>query len=183
MTWALIAAAAFVVMEPVTYLVHRFVMHGIGWVLHRSHHEETGRRLEANDAFPVMFAGTTILALVAGITLPEVAWLVPTGIGVTAYGAAYGFVHDVYIHGRLGRLPFRPRPLEHLKAAHRIHHLFGEEPYGMLAPVVPERLRRRVAALDAATSELSAGSGPTSIRPATANLTSVGTRARVAKTS
>ena len=33
-----VVVAAFVAMEPITYLVHRFVFHGVGMFLHRSHH-------------------------------------------------------------------------------------------------------------------------------------------------
>ena len=60
-------------------------------------------------------------------------------MGVTAYGAAYATVHDLYIHGRFVRLP-TIRPLEHLRHAHALHHRFGGEPYGMLCPIVPREL-------------------------------------------
>jgi beta-carotene 3-hydroxylase len=136
-------AAAFVAMEAVSYLAHRFVMHGPGMGLHRSHHRWASvSRFEANDLFPVSFAAVTILGMTAGTTLPSVHLLFTVGVGVTLYGAAYAFVHDVYIHARLGQLP--PVPvLEWLKASHHIHHLFGGEPFGMLFPIVPRRLRER----------------------------------------
>lgn len=133
---------SFVAMEAVSYLAHRFVMHGPGMGLHRSHHRREHSRFEANDLFPVSFAAVTILAMAAGTTLPELEILFRVGIGVTLYGAAYAFVHDVYIHARLGQLP-EVAPLEWLKGAHEIHHRFGGEPYGMLFPVVPRRLRER----------------------------------------
>ncbi len=114
--------------------------------LHRSHHRRTASRFEANDLFPVTFAGTTILAMAAGVSLPSLHLLYVVGVGVTAYGAAYAFVHDIYIHARLGRLP-QMALFEWLKESHRIHHLFGGEPYGMLLPVVPGRLRQRAAAM------------------------------------
>jgi beta-carotene 3-hydroxylase len=136
---------AFIVMEPVTYAAHRWVMHGLGWVLHRSHHRVRRQGWEANDGFPVLFAALTIAAMAAALRIHSLHLLLPIGVGVTAYGAAYAFVHDVYIHGRLGRLPVW-RPLERLKAAHHIHHRFGGEPYGMLCPVVPRHLRDRTAA-------------------------------------
>lgn len=139
---AVIIAVSFVVMEPVTYLAHRFVMHGVGWVLHRSHHLPAGSGFEANDAFPVIFAGITILAMAAGATLPAVHPVEVAGVGVTLYGLAYMFVHDVYIHARMGRLPHNGL-LERLREAHAIHHLYGGEPYGMLVPIVPRRLRER----------------------------------------
>jgi beta-carotene 3-hydroxylase len=135
---------AFVVMEPFTYVAHRWIMHGFGRVWHLSHHRPSTGGLEANDLFPVVFAAITILGMAAGVSLPSVHLLLGAGIGVTAYGAAYLFVHDVYIHARLGTLPLLA-PLERLKQAHRIHHLYGGEPYGMLAPLVPAELRQRAA--------------------------------------
>ncbi|HET9442806.1 MAG TPA: sterol desaturase family protein, partial [Acidimicrobiales bacterium] len=138
----LLAAAAFVVMEPVSYLSHRFVMHRFGMAWHRSHHVPTEGPFEANDLFPVCFSVVTMMAMTAAVTLPSLRPLLWVGIGSTAYGAAYLFVHEVYIHARAGRLP-RLRGLEHLKEAHRVHHLFGGEPYGMLVPVVPRALRER----------------------------------------
>ena len=162
MIW--IVVAAFVAMEAVSYLAHRFVMHGPGMGLHRSHHKRTGAtsRFEANDLFPVTFAAVTILAMTAGTTLPSLAVLVPVGVGVTLYGAAYAFVHDVYIHQRLGSWVPRVGLLEWLRSSHEIHHLFGGEPYGMLLPIVPQRLRERAATL---------------------TLRQVGTEARLEKTS
>jgi beta-carotene 3-hydroxylase len=136
-----VALAAFVLMEAFTYLAHRLVMHGLGWVLHRSHHEWTAGRVEANDTFPVVFGGLTLGAMAIGYQVP-LDLLVAGTAGVSAYGCAYAFVHDVYIHGRLGRLP-RVALLERLRRAHALHHLFGGEPYGMLLPIVSRRLRER----------------------------------------
>lgn len=145
--------AGFVVMEPVTYAVHRWVMHGPGLVLHRSHHAPMVRRVEANDAFPVIFAAIVGSLMGVGFNVDGWSRLVWVGVGVTLYGAAYAFVHDVYIHGRLrvfrrrGPTSDRPMPgLQTLAAAHRLHHRFGGEPYGMLLPVIPSALRARAAA-------------------------------------
>ena len=139
-----IVVVAFVLMEGVTYLAHRFVMHGAGIVLHQSHHESRQGGFEANDLYPVIFASITIMAMALGASLPSLHLFLIVGIGVTAYGAAYLFVHDIYIHSRLGRLP-RIGVVERLKRAHAIHHLYGGEPYGMLFPVVPAELRARAA--------------------------------------
>jgi len=145
-----LAAAAFGAMEPITAATHRFVMHGPGMALHRSHHRRHHGRWERNDAFPVMFAGLVCIALWLGFHEPQLGDLVPIGLGITAYGAAYALVHDVYIHHRLRWFRERHVPgLEHLAAAHELHHRFGGPPYGMLLPVVPRRLRsgQRVAAV------------------------------------
>jgi beta-carotene 3-hydroxylase len=144
-TGVLVAALAFVAMEPITALVHRFVMHGIGLGLHRSHHRpvrpgESPRRWEANDAFPVMFAAIVMIGFAIGFNVAGLDVLVPIGVGVTVYGAAYALVHDVYIHGRLPLFAERTVPgLERLAAAHRIHHRHDGAPYGMLVPVVARR--------------------------------------------
>ena len=146
-TFLAVAVVAFVIMEPVTYLAHRFVFHGVGMFLHRSHHRRWAsgrveRFVEANDVFPVIFASVTIVALAVGFNVDGWSVLVPVCVGVTAYGSAYAFVHDVYIHGRLG--PRRARPaLDRLAVAHDLHHRYGGEPYGMLLPIVPAALRRR----------------------------------------
>ena len=42
-----LAVVAFAAMEPVTAATHRFVMHGVGMALHRSHHRRTHRGWEA----------------------------------------------------------------------------------------------------------------------------------------
>lgn len=143
-TTVILAAAAFVAMEPVTAATHRWVMHGIGERLHRSHHRMHTDRWEANDAYPVMFAAVVCLGLFVGFNQPGWAALVPVGVGVTLYGAAYATVHDVYIHGRIRVFgDRRVAVLDRLAAAHRVHHLYNGAPYGMLLPVVPRALRER----------------------------------------
>ena len=149
MTVVLVAVAALVLMEPVTALIHRFVMHGFAMGWHRSHHEPPRRVLEANDLFPVVFAATTIVLLAIGVYVPGApSLLVPIGIGVTAYGAAYLLVHDVVIHRRLAFVPLPDALLKQWREAHNVHHLFAGAPYGFLAPVVPRALRRRAAERD-----------------------------------
>jgi len=158
----LVVLGAFVGMEAVSYLAHRFLMHGPGMGWHRSHHVQTEGPFEKNDLYPLTASSVAISAFALGTWGPQVRPLVLVGAGMTLYGLSYLFVHEVYIHGRLGsgRLgsptvrpgapaaPPRgvPRVLERLKDAHRIHHLFGGEPYGMLLPIVPRALRERAAA-------------------------------------
>ena len=144
---------AFVVMEPVTYLAHRYVMHGLGRRLHRSHHRRWPSRapdepfLEANDAFPAVFAGVAMLAMAVGFNVDGLTVLLPVTVGVTLYGLAYALVHDGYIHRRFPA-PRRSALLDRLAAAHELHHRFGGEPYGMLVPIVPASVRARAAAAE-----------------------------------
>ena len=156
-----VVAVSFVLMEPVTALTHRFMMHGLGAALHHSHHrnaaasigrvvdrDATGTDMggqygthgfEANDAFPVMFAALVLGGMAIGFNLDGWTVLVPIGVGVTAYGVCYALVHDVYIHRRVGRHHTIGRHvpgLHHLAAAHRVHHDRNGAPYGMLLPVI-----------------------------------------------
>lgn len=142
---ALVVLGAFLVMEPATYAAHRWVMHGFGRLLHDSHHRPETGLFELNDLYPVMFASVTIMAMAAGSSFPSLRPMLVVGIGVTAYGMAYMFVHDVYIHRRLPFFRSRWAVGDKLAQAHRIHHLYGGEPYGMLLPIVPRALRARSA--------------------------------------
>jgi len=134
----LAAIASAIAMEPAVAAVHRRVMHGRGWVWHRSHHRRRGRGLEANDLFPVVFAAATIAAIAVGAAIARLSVLMWIGAGVTAYGVAYIVVHDLYIHERLGRLPGAGlRYIRWVADAHGVHHRSGRGPYGFLLPRVP----------------------------------------------
>jgi beta-carotene 3-hydroxylase len=139
-----IVILAFVLMEPFTYCAHRWVMHGLAKALHESHHRNAARALptllEANDVFPVILAAGVNILLSLGFNQPSLGALVPTCVGITAYGFAYFLVHDVYIHQRLRLFGNRRvAVLEHLAAAHRRHHQFNGEPFGMLLPLTGQR--------------------------------------------
>src|SRR4051812_43576370 len=162
-----LAVAAFVLMEPVSYAVHRWVMHGTAMRLHRSHHRRTHDGYEANDLFPVAFAALVGIGLFVGFNVPGFGALVPIGIGITAYGAAYALVHDLYIHRRFGAALGRRPLLDRLDDAHRQHHRFGGEPYGMLLPLRvqrgppgPARQRPRTAAPPRPRGAAAPGAGP-----------------------
>lgn len=146
MTDVLLALLALVVMEPVTALTHRVVFHGRGMGWHRSHHEPPRTLFEANDLFPVVFAIATIILLAIGVWVGGGDVLVPIGVGITAYGAAYLVVHDVVIHRRVPWIRLPDRLGARLRAAHNVHHLFGREPFGFLVPVVPAALAERARA-------------------------------------
>ncbi|HVE45177.1 MAG TPA: sterol desaturase family protein [Acidimicrobiales bacterium] len=141
----LIVLVSLVSMEAVSYLTHRFVMHGFGIGLHKSHHQPSDGGFELNDLYPLMFSSVAIMAFAAGTFLPSLRPLVLVGAGVTLYGVSYLFVHEIYIHRRVALIRGQHRLLEWLKSSHRIHHLYGGEPYGMLLPLVPRELRERAA--------------------------------------
>jgi beta-carotene 3-hydroxylase len=137
-----IALVAFVVTEAFAALAHRAVMHGRGWGWHSSHHQPRRGRVERNDLDPVVFAAITIAALAIGVNVDGLAWLVPIGVGVTAYGAAYLLVHDVMVHERAGAHPRLQRAGHYWLHAHHVHHRTGGAPYGFLLPIVPKERQR-----------------------------------------
>jgi beta-carotene 3-hydroxylase len=137
----LIFVSSFALMELVSYLAHRYIYHGIGWKLHKSHHEPRKGMFEWNDIFPMTFAAITMILLLYALAEPGRSELAAAGFGVMAYGLVYFFVHDLYIHRRARWLKLRIPFLQRLKQAHAIHHRYGGEPYGLLIVISPERLR------------------------------------------
>jgi beta-carotene 3-hydroxylase len=133
---ALLAIGAFVAMEGVSYATHRWVMHGPGMGWHRSHHLPPAGRVERNDLFPLCFSAVGVALFALASFGPQIRPLFWVGVGVTAYGALYLFVHEVCIHRRLPVPVPSGRRATFLRDAHRVHHATGGEPYGMLLPVV-----------------------------------------------
>ena len=149
MATILLVLVPFLVMEPVAYLGHRFVMHGFGAGWHVGHHRTRRSTFEANDLYPVVMAAATILAFGLGASVGRLAALTPVAIGVTLYGLAYLYVHDIAIHRRIRWIPVPDvAVVRHLREAHRIHHLWGAEPYGFLCPIVPADLWDRARAVE-----------------------------------
>lgn len=135
MTAAVLAVGAFVAMEGVSYALHRWVMHGPGMAWHRSHHLPPTGRFERNDRFPACFSLLGFALFALGAWGPGLGWCTWVGLGVTAYGLVYLFVHEVHIHRRVPVALPRLRYLEWLREAHAQHHRRSGEPYGMLLPL------------------------------------------------
>lgn len=146
-----IGVLSFVAMEGVSYVTHRWVMHGLGMVWHRSHHSPSTTRLEANDLFPVVFSVIGFGMFLAASMLGSTPLFWAAG-GVTAYGLAYSFVHEVFIHRRVNVNVRDRRYLVWMRDSHQIHHSLGGEPYGMLFPVVSEARRAEAARREARRS-------------------------------
>lgn len=118
-----IVLATFVAMEGVAWFTHKYVMHGLCWFLHRDHHQKDHHGFfERNDFFFLIFAipGIICLALGSLFNVPIVLWI---GIGITLYGMAYFFIHDIFIHQRFKVLRNTDnRYFKALRRAHKIHH-------------------------------------------------------------
>ncbi len=132
-----ILLGTFLIMEGITWLTHRFVMHGFLWYLHEDHHRKRPGFFEKNDAFFVIFAVPSMLMIFYGTYTASLWYLQPIGFGIMAYGAAYFIVHDVIIHQRFKW--FSRSNSSYVRAirwAHKMHHKHLDrnqgESFGML---------------------------------------------------
>lgn len=127
----LLVLLSFSAMEVAAWAMHKYVLHGPLWVLHRSHHEPHDGQWERNDWVIVFYALLSGGACVAGGL-----WL-GVGLGIALYGTVYFLLHDVLIHRRLRWLG-KPvgRYLRAMDIAHKIHHATkgrdGARSFGML---------------------------------------------------
>jgi len=113
--------ATLIAMEGVGFLAHKYVMHGWGWFLHRSHHEEQLGAFETNDLYLLVLGAVAVGLIVLGNSgYDPLQWV---GAGVAAFGLIYILVHDGVVHRHW---PARPKPrnryLRRLYQAHLMHH-------------------------------------------------------------
>ena len=136
----------FIAMEGVTWLTHKYVMHGFLWVLHRDHHQVEPGLFEKNDLFFVIFAVPSMLLIYFG-TFDQVWWMQAIGFGVMLYGFAYFLVHDVIIHQRIKWFTRSNNTyVRAIRWAHKMHHKhldrFDGESFGML--YVARKYRQKI---------------------------------------
>jgi beta-carotene 3-hydroxylase len=110
-------------MEGATWMIHKYVMHGILWSLHRDHHDHPhGGEFERNDLFFFIFALPTVALFYFGVQ-NEMNFLFYTGLGIFLYGMAYFFVHDIFIHQRIKFIRNTQNAyLLAIRRAHKQHH-------------------------------------------------------------
>ncbi len=149
MLYVAIFLASVLAMEGIAWLMHRYLMHGPLWFLHKSHHRRREGRFELNDAFGLFFAVPSMILIALGVRGQPA--LLAIGLGMTAYGALYFFFHDMLVHRRV-KLPFVPKRgyLHRVVRAHLMHHRtttkHGAVSFGFIFAGDPEKLRRRLAA-------------------------------------
>lgn len=135
--YILITLIVFCTMEGITWLTHKYVMHGFGWYFHEDHHQPGYPHVfEKNDFFFVIFAIPSMLLFYFGVH-PALNYLFFIGLGILFYGIAYFLVHDVLIHRRFNWFTrTNNKYLKGLRRAHKMHHKhLGKEDgecFGML---------------------------------------------------
>jgi beta-carotene 3-hydroxylase len=146
--YILVLIATFLAMEIVTWLTHKYVMHGFLWYLHKDHHQVEPGFFEKNDTFFFIFAIPSMLMIYFGTFNQQ--WLLQAvGFGIMAYGFAYFMVHDVIIHQRIKWFTRTNNTyVRAIRWAHKMHHKhldrFQGESFGMLfvARKYWEKIRR-----------------------------------------
>lgn len=136
-----ITLSVFAFMEFIAWSLHKYVMHGFLWALHKDHHNKTPGFFERNDLFFLFFAIPSWLFMMFGI-MHGCDWKMWVGIGITLYGIAYFTVHEVIIHQRFKFLKnVKNIYFVGLRKAHKAHHKkLGKEDglcFGML--LVPRK--------------------------------------------
>ncbi len=141
-----IVIITYTLMEVVTWLTHKYIMHGFLWSLHADHHQPKYQdTFEKNDAFFLIGAIPSITLFYLGTT-PEPNYKLFIAIGILLYGITYFIVHDVLIHQRFKWFKKTNNSyLLGLRKAHKIHHKhLGKEDgecFGMLN--VPKKYFRK----------------------------------------
>ena len=134
----------FFFMEFMAWFTHKYVMHGILWVLHKDHHQKEPGFFEKNDSFFLIFAVPSWLLIMTGMMggYDIRVWI---GAGIALYGIAYFLVHDVFIHRRFNWLKHTDNAyFRAIRKAHKVHHKhLGKEKgecFGML--IIPIKYMR-----------------------------------------
>ncbi|MFD2513430.1 sterol desaturase family protein [Pontibacter locisalis] len=125
----------FVAMEAVAWFMHKYVLHGFLWFLHKSHHSHHKHAFELNDLFFAYYGTLAMLFFIFGSDPIDYRFWI--GAGITLYGVAYFVIHDVFIHRRLKIFGKSSNVyLKALNMAHKVHHKtqgkYGSESFGML---------------------------------------------------
>lgn len=122
-------------MEVISYVVHRWVFHGVLWEIHESHHKPHHGIFELNDVFSLFFAAVSIWLMVDGSDTIFASPGFGVGAGIALYGGLYFVIHDLFTHKRF--IPFSSdnKFMKLIRRAHQRHHQDvgkkGAEPYGL----------------------------------------------------
>jgi beta-carotene 3-hydroxylase len=119
----LIVIATFLFWEFVAWFTHKYIMHGILWTWHRSHHTVHDHSLERNDLFAVVFSLPSIAIFYYFSQVVYNPYMLAVGLGIFSYGLFYFVFHDIIVHQRIRWRPGKKsRYLKRMIHAHYVHH-------------------------------------------------------------
>ena len=115
-------AATFLFMEFVAWAVHKYIMHGFLWSLHKDHHVVNHEKIfQKNDYFFLIFAIPSIILIFWGYENLTIGFFIGTGIAF--YGLAYFLIHEIIIHRRLPPpSKTKSKYIKAIRKAHKVHH-------------------------------------------------------------
>jgi len=111
----------FAAMELAGWAIHKYLMHGPLWAIHKTHHQPSKSFFELNDLFSLVFGSVAVILIFLGVDEFDYRfWL---GVGISLYGMLYFILHDVWVHRRLKWFG-KPRNilLKGIFKAHQAHH-------------------------------------------------------------
>ena len=130
---SLIVIGTFLFWEFVAWFTHKYIMHGILWTWHKSHHSVHDHALEKNDWFAVVFSLPSIGLFYYASIVSYNPYLLAIGLGIFCYGAFYLIFHDVIVHQRIKWKPSkRSSYLQRMINAHSKHTKENCEAFGFL---------------------------------------------------
>ncbi|MAU36261.1 MAG: carotene hydroxylase [Flavobacteriales bacterium] len=114
--------ATFSFMEFVAWAVHKYIMHGFLWSIHKDHHVVNHENIfQKNDFFFLIFAIPSITLIFLGHENLTIGFFI--GIGIAFYGLAYFLIHEVIIHRRLPPpSKTKSKYIKAIRKAHKVHH-------------------------------------------------------------
>jgi beta-carotene 3-hydroxylase len=123
-----------VMMELVSWALHKYLFHGPLWFIHKTHHQQRHGFFELNDIFSLGFGILACWLMWDNqTTLNYKFWI---GVGISLYGIIYFVFHDWFIHNRFKAFKTENRYLKGIRRAHKIHHKSTEkmpsEEFGLL---------------------------------------------------
>lgn len=116
----LVVIVTIVLMECLSWCIHKYLFHGPLWFLHKSHHQKKESFFEWNDLFAVGFAVISLALMFADRHYFGNVFFV--GLGISVYGVIYFIVHDWFVHRRLKTFSSSNSYLMAVRKAHKIHH-------------------------------------------------------------
>ena len=109
-------------MEIIAILSHKYIMHGPGWFLHKSHHHYHHKKFELNDIYFLIFSMPSIFCIIRGMLINNKI-LLSIGVGILIYGLIYIFFHDIIVHRRFGlKIGLDNYYIRNIKKSHLKHH-------------------------------------------------------------
>lgn len=132
-----IVIGTFLFMEFVAWFTHKYIMHGVLWAWHRSHHKVHNHLFERNDLFALVFSIPSIFLIYLGTYHPEYHLALFFGMGILSYGIFYSIFHDIIVHRRIkikykAKNPYMKRIINAHYVHHKKHTKEGGEAFGFL---------------------------------------------------